>query len=428
MSSATPARTPTAAIRPAVTVLSGLWSGATYAVGRALLAADPSLLLVRYDLDSTGDGYLRRVMGAGTDRVDERRGVLLDGSLSLTLRDAILPAVARLAHTRPHQHVVLIPPAVVEPEAVAAACTGCLIDGVPVTDLIRVDSYVTVVHAEYLLDALHDGQHLITLGIQAGHDDHRSLADVVVRQIEYADTLVLWGSDTDDPLHTAQIHALLHHLAPWATRLHLAEDLIDATALTQRLLDSRRHHPDTPGTLARGIEGFPLGVHEPQPSHDVVSATFRAFRPFHPQRLYATLDAANTGVLRSRGHLWLASQPDIVITWDFTAGGLTLKTLGRWLAATDQDEWSQFSDHRRLAASVEWHPYYDDRHHYLIFIGIDLDPAALHRTLARCLLTDAELADGEAARRTYADPFAGHFAPDAAGRVPGVQSPHHPHP
>ncbi|MGN9908618.1 CobW family GTP-binding protein [Phytohabitans sp. LJ34] len=411
---------PSADVRPAVTVLSGLWTGATYAVARALLAADPSLLLVRYDLTRTG--YLRHVMSA--DRVDERRGVLRDGDMSLTLRDEILPALARLARARPHRHVVLMPPAVVEPEAVAAAGTGCLVDGVPLADLVRVDSYVTVVHGDYLLDALANGSDLVTLGVQAGDADHRSLADVVVRQIEYADTLVLWGSRTGGPFDTAHPRALLRHLAPWSAHLHLADDRVDATDLAQRLLHSRRHRWDVPGTLARGLEGFALGLHAPDPSSDVVSAVFRACRPFHPQRLHETLEALGTGVLRSRGHLWLASQPDVVVGWDFAGGGLAMRTLGRWLAATPEERWHQFSDQRRLAASVEWHPYYDDRHHHLAFIGIDLDTARLHRTLTRCLLTDAELAGGEATWRGYPDPFAGCFAlPDAAAHSPAAGYP-----
>ncbi|BCB83160.1 CobW family GTP-binding protein [Phytohabitans suffuscus] len=405
--------------RPAVTVLSGLWSGATHAVARALLAADPSLLLVRCDLTDGRDGYRCRVMRAGTAQLVELRGAPLGGDMSLALRGEILPTLARLANTRPYQRVVLLPPAVVEPETVAAACTGCVVDGVPLEDLIRVDSYVTVVHGDFLLDALNTGDDLVRLGIPAGRDDRRSLAEVAVRQIEYADTIVLWGSCAGGPFDTAQIHALLHHLAPWAAHLRLADDLVDATDLATRLLDSGRHRPETPGTLARGIEGFPLGVHEPSPTYDVVSAVFRACRPFHPRRLHQAYEAINNGVLRSRGHLWLASQPDVIVAWEFTGGGLTLGALGRWQAATPEEQWHHFSDRRRLAASVEWHPYYDDRHHYLVFIGIDLDVAALHRALTRCLLTDAELADGQEAWRAYTDPFAGRFTPGAIAMPAG---------
>ncbi|MEH1128450.1 CobW family GTP-binding protein [Micromonospora sp. CPCC 206061] len=411
MSSVPVARDPAvpadADLRPSLTVLSGFWPAATYAVARSLLAAGPSMLLVRYDLH--GAGYVRRVMSTETDRISEERGDLLHGCVSRTLRDDVLPTMARLARTHPGQDILLMLPPVVEPETVATACARCLVDGVALTELIRVDSYVTVLDAEYLLDGLGNGDDLVTLGIQATDDDHRSLADVVVRQIEYADTHVLWGSRSDGPLGTAQVHALLHRLAPWATRVHLDGDRINATALARHLRNTHRHDPRIPSVLARGVEGYPLGIHEPHPQADIVSAVFRAHRPFHPKRLHDLAETANVDVIRSRGHLWLASQPDTVVTWDFAGGGLALGTLGRWLAAVPDSQWLDVSAYRRVAAALDWDPYYGDRHHHLAFIGLDLDAAQLHRTLSSCLLTDAELADGEAVWRTYPDPFAGCF-------------------
>jgi hypothetical protein len=72
------------------------------------------------------------------------------------------------------------------------------------------------------------------------------------------------------------------------------------------------------------------------------------------------------------------------------------------------------STQRRLAAALDWDPYYGDRHTYLLFVGLDLDPVEIHRPLSACLLTDAELAYGEEEWRSYPDPFAGCFpAPDS---------------
>ncbi|MFC0530949.1 CobW family GTP-binding protein [Phytohabitans kaempferiae] len=372
-----------AAARPSLTVLYGFWSGATQAVARALVAADPSVTLIRHGPNATAD----------------------------RLRDDVLPSLARLAGSRPARDVVLVLPEEADPETVCAASTHCLVGGVPLSDLVRVRSHVTVVDAEHLLDGLGTDDDLVALGIQAGDHDCRAVADVVVRQIECADALVLWQSRAD-PLATAQAQALLHRLAPWVPCLPVARDRIDAAGLVRHLRHSG-HRPQVPGVLARGLEGYPLGVHEPQPRCDIVSAVFRARRPFHPQRLYDTLETLQDGVLRSRGHLWLASQPDTVVAWDFTASGLTLGTLGRWLAAVPDDCWDLASDDRRLAAAFDWDPYYEDRHQHLVFIGLDLDAADLQRTLSGCLLTDTELADGATAWRDYPDPFAGRFpAPD----------------
>ncbi|MER7332706.1 MULTISPECIES: GTP-binding protein [unclassified Micromonospora] len=402
----TAARTGT---HPSLTVLSGFWPAATYAVARALLAADPSLLLVRHDLADLGTGAVHRVVRDGSGLLEDARISLTHGCVSCALREDALPTLARLARTQPHRGLVLMLPEVVEPEAVAAVCAHHLVDGAPLTDLVDVDSYVTVVDAEHLLDGLASTDDLKTLGIHAADNDDRALADVIVRQIEYADTLVLWGQSREGAYDTSRLSVLLDRMVPWATQVRVDGDLVDAAALTRQLRGNRRHHLEAPPVLARGLEGRTVGAHEPQPDCGVVSVVFRARRPFHPRRLHDVLEEVNAEVIRSRGHLWLASQPETVLAWDFAGGGLGLGSLGRWLAALPDRHWDEVSDHRRLAATLNWDPYYGDRHQHLVFVGLDLDPAALHRTLARCLLADAELADGEDVWRTYDDPFTGCF-------------------
>ncbi|GLY25954.1 GTP-binding protein [Micromonospora sp. NBRC 101691] len=405
----TAAATADADTRPSLTVLSGFWPAATFAVAATLLAADPSLLLVRHDLTRLRDGVVRRVVRSGAGTVEDERVGLRHGCVSCTLREDVLPTLARLARSNPGHDLVLMLPEVVEPEGVAAACTHCLVDGAPITDLIHVDSFVTVVDAEHLLDALASTDDLAARGIQVADDDHRGLADVVVRQIEYADTLVLWGQSREGAFDTSRLTVLLKRMAPWAVHFGVDGDLVDATALTRQLRHTHRHRPETPGILARGLQGYALGTHEPEADCGVVSTVFRARRPFHPQRLHDVLEDVNAEMIRSRGHLWLASQPDTVVAWEFAGGGLAMGSLGHWLVSLPQDRWEHVCDQRRLAAALEWDPYYGDRHQHLVFIGIDVDPVELHRTLAGCLLTDAELADGEETWRGYQDPFAGCF-------------------
>ncbi|WP_433125312.1 CobW family GTP-binding protein [Micromonospora sp. CA-240977] len=395
--------------RPSLTVVSGFWPAATFALARALLAADESLLLVRHDLTGIRDGVVRRVVRSSAGIIEDEQVDLRHGCSSCTLREDVLPTLVRLARSHPGSDLVLMLPEVVEPEAVAAACAHCLVDGAPITELIHIDSYVTVLDAEHLLDGLASTDDLTALGIQAAEDDDRALADVVVRQIEYADTLVLWGQSREGDFDTSRLSVLLQRIAPWAVHIRVDGDLVDASTLTRQLRHTHRHRPETPGLLARGLQGYTLGTHEPESDCGVVSTVFRARRPFHPQRLHDVLEQVNAEMIRSRGHLWLASQPDTVVAWEFAGGGLAMGSLGHWLVSLPEDRWEHVEDQRRLAAALEWDPYYGDRHQHLVFIGLDVDPVELHRTVTRCLLTDAELADGEETWRTYHDPFAGCF-------------------
>lgn len=398
-----------AGTRPSLTVLSGLWPSTTYAVARTLLVADPTLLLVQHDLADLRVGTVRRLVRDSTGVLEDERITLAHGCVPCTLREDVLPTLARLARAQPNRDLLLMLPEVVEPETVAAVCAHCPVDGAPITDLIRIDSYVTVVDAEHLLDGLVSTDDLKHLGIAAADYDDRALADVIVRQIEYADTLVLWGRSRAGAYGTSRLSVLLERMAPWATQVPVSDGQLDAAELTRQLRGTLRHRPETPGLLTRGLEGYVLGVHEPDPDCGIVSVVFRARRPFHPRRIHDAFEDLNDQVVRSRGHLWLASQPDTVIAWDFAGGGLRLGSLGHWLVALPDSRWDDVSDHRRLAAALDWDPYYGDRHQHLVFIGLGLDPVSLCRTLTSCLLTDDELADGSDTWRHYDDPLTGCF-------------------
>ncbi len=83
--------------------------------------------------------------------------------------------------------------------------------------------------------------------------------------------------------------------------------------------------------------------------------------------------------------------------------------LGRWLAATPDEEWDEVGAERRVNADLHWDGDFGDREIHLAFVGLHCDADELAAVLDSCLLTDGELAAGEDAWRGYADPFAGCF-------------------
>jgi G3E family GTPase len=391
--------------RPALTVLSGFSPSATLTVARTLLTADPSLLLVRHDLAGVRAGQVHRIVRSGTGVLEDERVTLVHGCTSCTLREDVLPTLVRLAGTYPDRDLVLVLPEAVEPQALARARATFLVRGAPASDTIRVDSFVTVVDAEQALADLRTADDLIEREMHAADDDHRTVASVVARQIEYADTIVLCGQSPGGAAATERLSVLLHQLAPWATHF-----VADEQRLAHRLRRTGRHRPDVPGVLARGLEGMAVVEPEPVPEHGVVSAVFRARRPFHPQRLHRAFESVTADVLRSRGHLWIASQPELALSWESAGGRVAMGPLGLWLAAMPDTRWDEASEQRRLAAAMEWDPYYGDRNSHLVFVGLDLDAVELNRLLGECLLTDSELAAGQDGWRDLTDPFDGLFS------------------
>jgi G3E family GTPase len=386
-------------------------------VARSLLVADPALMLVRHDLGRVGDGVVRRMVRTADTVVEDAIIPLAYGCASCTLREDVPATLARLARQHPRADLVLALPPAVEPEAIAAACAHRAADGTAVTDLLRFDSYATVVEAAGFLDDLTSSDDLRHRGLHTADNDHRSVADVTARQVEYADTVVVWGHPDRDGPDDARLHALLHRLAPWAVHVRVGDSpTVDCSTLAARLRRTGRHDPQTPGMLGRAMQGFPIGVHDPVGDHDAVSVLFQARRPFHPGRLHDALAHLTGETLRGRGQLWIASQPDVVIGWESAGGGIHLGGLGCFLAALPADRRHETQDLRRLAADLDWDPYYDDRRTALAFIGLGFDAEAVTTVLGGCLLTDTELADGFDAWASLPDPFAGFFPhPDDPG-------------
>ncbi|WP_246595099.1 CobW family GTP-binding protein [Actinoplanes auranticolor] len=397
--------TPSVDTRPRVTVLAGFSAEATAAIGRSLLVTDRRLLLVSHDMRRVRDGVVRRTVRTADAVLEQEVVELVHGCVSCTLREDVLPTLLRLARQRPDSDILLALPPVIEPEAVAAACAHA-----GAGEQLRFDSYVTVVEAAGFLDDLASTEDLRDRDLHAADEDRRGVAEVVVRQVEYADTIVVWGHPQHDALDDARLTALLHRLAPWATHLRVGDTgRVDCTALAARLRRTGRHDPRTPGILGRALEGFPIGIDDPAGEHGANSVLFRSRRPFHPVRLHEALEDLTTEALRVRGQFWIASQPDTAIGWESAGGGVSLGTLGYWLAALPAERWPETSGLRRMAADVDWDPYYGDRRTVLALVGLNLDAEALTARLTECLLTDRELAEGFEAWPGWADPFAGFF-------------------
>ncbi|KXF50670.1 cobalamin biosynthesis protein CobW [Rhodococcus sp. SC4] len=377
------------------------WNGPAEDAARSLLRE--GTVVVHHDLDLVHEGVVRRTvttLESGAPR--ERLGILelAHGCISCTLREDLLPLLRRL-HTRSSvQRIVLHLDRRLEPEAVCWAVEHVAVSGVvgqidgPASRDVRVDGVVTCVDAaSWLADATGD----------EALDDDRTVAQVAVGQVDFADALVVSGS-AGDGWQQARLHAVLARLAPGAPIIWNGEApdverlLRDIPAGARRGEPSHAHSP-----LLRG---------QPPLSHDcgVMLVEFTATRPFHPERLHEAVDVLLDGVVTSRGRVWVATQPDEALWLESAGGGLRVASADRWLAAMTAEEQEQVGVARRAMAALCWDERFGDRHTSMVVLVHAADPTEIDRTLQWALVTDDELAD-EAAWQSWPDPF-GQFHED----------------
>ena len=77
---------------------------------------------------------------------------------------------------------------------------------------------------------------------------------------------------------------------------------------------------------------------------------------------------------------------------------------GFWFAAVPETRWPEDPTWRAMVKDL-WLEPYGDRRQEMVFIGVDMDEAAIRRSLDACLLTDAEMKGGPKAWAKLSDPF-----------------------
>jgi G3E family GTPase len=351
-----------------VVLVAGL---AHHDVAEEVWRVSPGSVLVRHDLRDLAEGVVRRWVDGELTVLE-----LAHGCVSCTLRLDLLPLLERLAG----RVVVHLDPAL-EPEAVCFALRE--LD-------VRVDAVITVVdRATWLVDATGEDT-LAERGLGAADGDERTVAQVVVGQAEFADAIVLTGAGGDPVLD-----AVLDRLAPLAPRHD--RHALDVPALLAAIPDNARR-----GRFDDGFGALLHGQPPLEPAHGVAVVHFAERRPFHPVRLHHALDVLLDGVVRTRGRVWVASQPDNALWLESAGGGLNVGNLGPWLAA--DEDWSHATAERRAIASASWDPCFGDRSQELVVITSTAAPEEITAVLRDALVTDEELALAD--ELEFADPFA----------------------
>jgi G3E family GTPase len=353
------------------------------------------------------DGALVDQQG-GLHRVEERLVQMSNGCICCTLREDLLVEVARLAREGRFDYLLIESTGISEPMPVAETFTFTDENGEGLSDVATLDTMVTVVDAHAFPRDLGAATELRERGLALGPDDDRTVDDLLVEQVEFADVLVVNKADLVTADELAALQALLRRLNPAAEQIVAREGRVPLA----KVLGTGRFDFDraatSPGWLAemRGHESSEADT------YGITSFVYRARRPFHPERFDALLHSEWPGVLRSKGFFWLATRHDVVGEWHQAGGACRTSPAGTWWATTDRAEWPETA---RAEIEANWQEPWGDRRQELVVIGRDVDRAALVARLDACLLTDAELQGGPEAWQRFADPFGPWLAADDEG-------------
>ncbi|MGA5503994.1 GTP-binding protein [Streptomyces umbrinus] len=312
------------------------------------------------------DAALVRGGDAALSRTEERLVEMTNGCICCTLRDDLLEEVDRLAREGRFDYLLIESSGISEPMPVASTFAFARNDGATLDDLARLDTMVTVVDAANFLPELKGGDELVERGLDQYEDDERTVSDLLMDQVEFADVIVLNKLDLVDADTADRLRATLTRLNPAARIVPAVHGRIAVQdVLGTRLFDLER---------AQQAPGWVMelnGDHVPETEEYGISSTvFRSELPFHPGRLWMfvtkELDSGAYGhILRSKGFFTLASRPHV--------NGL----------------WSQAGSVARFEPSAA-RDIDSPGGQELVFIGTHLHADALRSALTDCLMADGE--------------------------------------
>ncbi|MFG1496729.1 zinc metallochaperone GTPase ZigA [Saccharospirillum sp. HFRX-1] len=336
------------------------------------------------------------------NRREEKLVEMSNGCICCTLREDLLIEVRRLAEAGQFDYLVIESTGISEPLPVAETFTFADEAGVTLSDVAQLDTLVTVVDGANFLDDYDQAQALAERGESLGEEDQRSVTDLLVDQVEFANIILVSKTDLIAPAELKRLSAILRTLNTDAEIVPIVNGQIPSQKILATGLFDFAKAEQAPGWLKEM-----RGEHLPETEeYGIGSFAYRARRPFHPKRFFDFLHSSDIAgkLIRSKGYFWLATRPDFVGQWQQAGGIARYGFAGMFWAAVAKEQWPEDEDYLGAIRSI-WQEPYGDRRQELVFIGQNLDRDQVVEKLDACLLSEAELAAGEQAWRELEDPF-----------------------
>lgn len=336
------------------------------------------------------------------NRSEEKLVEMSNGCICCTLREDLLEEVTKLARDGRFDYLVIESTGISEPLPVAETFTFADEDGVSLSDVANLDTMVTVVDAVNFLHDYDTAKSLQETGESLGEDDERSVADLLIEQVEFADVILVSKTDLAESAEIDRLKAILETLNTEAKILPIANGKVKIDSVLNTGLFSFDRAQQAPGWLKEM-----RGEHIPETEeYGISSFAYEARRPFHPEKFYNFLYSTERfgKLIRSKGYFWLATRPTFAGQWSQAGGIAHYGFAGMFWMAVPRENWP--TDEDSLAAINDvWVEPFGDMRQELVFIGQGLDQQGMTRALDQCLLSEEEVLVGKSYWTSLPDPF-----------------------
>ena len=375
-----------------VTVLSGfLGAGKTTLLNHILNNRENlKVAVIVNDMSEVNiDANLVERGGGNLSQTEEKLVEMSNGCICCTLREDLLMQVRELATEDKFDYLLIESTGISEPLPVASTFDFRDEDGNSLSDVAQLDTMVTVVDSANLIKNYSSTDFLKDKGESLGEDDERTLVDLLVDQIEFANVILLNKIDliSNDELKT--VKAIIRGLNVKAKIIETKSSQVSLNKLMGTSLFNLEEPKDHP-LWAQELYNFKDHVSETE-EYGITSFVYCARKPFDPSKVYDFFNQEWPGVIRSKGFFWLSSRPDFVGEVSQAGAFVRHQGIGRWWAAVPKNQWPTGEDLTQVMKKY-WNEDIGDRRQEIVFIGLkaEMNEQSIRERLDACLIKSYE--------------------------------------
>ena len=242
-----------------------------------------------------------------------------NGCICCTLREDLLIEVAKLAKEGKFDYLLIESTGISEPLPVAETFTFEDENGISLSDVSKLDTMVTVVDAVNFIKDYDEAKYLQEVGESLGEEDERSVADLLVDQVEFADVILISKIDLVKKSDIDKLVVILKTLNTDANIIPISNGKVALDKILNTGLFDFDRAQQAPGWLKEM-----RGEHIPETEeYGISSFVYEARKPFYPQKFHDFLHSKDIAgkLIRSKGFFWLATRPMYAGNWS-QAGGI----------------------------------------------------------------------------------------------------------
>ena len=353
--------------------------------------------------------------GGVVDQQDDSLVALQNGCICCTLKMDLVQQLSDIVKMHRFDYIVIEASGICEPAPIAQ--TICAYPQI-YPDLAKdgravLDSIVTVVDARRMCDEFSAGNDLMKKEL-----DEDDIENLLIQQIEFCSFVLLNKADDVSPEELQKVRTIVRALQPKAEIIECNYGNVDF----DRILDTKDFDFDKVATSASWIAAIENEGDDEHHEHDehhhdehhgekhshhhhhhhhhdhleneehgealeynIDTFVYYARRPFD-LNFFDDFVARKwpKSIIRCKGLCYFDNEKDICYVFEQAGKQVTLRNAGQWYATMPEFELREFLE-RNPRLKKDWEEPYGDRMQKLVFIGQNMDKAAIKEELDKCL-------------------------------------------